>query len=129
MYRYDIIFLMKYVHTKRYLYVHWTYFHSCNNKISDHTYYEPHNWTSLFHHFHEFSMIFHGFWLSYTVCFIWFKHWKIIEFIHLRYIIIIHWFWEFILDYDCIPYVPFMCWKRTGSFGLGDTSGYRPPDN
>ena len=61
-----LLFLMKYIHIKRYLHVYWIYFHSCNNKNSDHTHYEPHNWTSLFHRFHEFSMIFHGFWLSYS---------------------------------------------------------------
>ena len=59
-----LFFLMKYTHIKRYLYVYWTYFHSFNKKFRiTHFMNRTIELRSLFDRFHEFSMIFGGFWL------------------------------------------------------------------
>ena len=88
------------MHIKRYLHVYWIYFHSNNNKNSDHTHYEPHNWTIELHYSIVF-MNFQCFFVNFDchICFNRFKHWKIIEFIHLRYIYIDS---ELFVDYDYI---------------------------
>ena len=82
------------------MFIEHIFIHAITKLRITHIMHEPHNWSNFTHCFinlMNFLWFFMGF--DCHICFNWFKHRKIIEFIHLRYIYIDS---ELFIDYNYI---------------------------